>query len=453
MTRLIDRLREQGERGPVGTPAEPATPAVRVPADRAEAAGGAPTEQQDALDQVRQALLRDRPELLAAALAERRTLREGVAEILCRDNIVVGGMTREDLAENIAREIAGFGPIDPLLADPAVTDVMVNSPAEIYSERDGALQRSGARFRDEEHLKNTVLRVLAPLGRRLDNLNPYVDARLPDGSRLNVIIPPLATRGWTLTIRRFRREPFSLAELAGLGMMGGEVAAVLAGAARCRLNILVSGGAGSGKTTLLNALCLALADERQRLIAIEDAQELQLAGIHAVGLEARPPNLEGMGEVPIRQLVRNALRMRPDRLVIGEVRDAAAYDLVLAINTGHDGSMCTLHANSAADALRRMANLALTSGANLVHEAIREQILRAVDLVVHLARDEGGGRQVRELAVVRPPGLDGKVEVSDLLAPGEGDTALDNLRRRAGGRCAEERAGELLRLAEGLVPA
>jgi pilus assembly protein CpaF len=402
------------------------------------------TSTQDAIVAVRQALLQESPAVLEAT-ADRERLVDAVKSVLRRDSIVVAGRTRESLAEAVVDELAGFGPLQPLFADPRVTDIMVNHPSEVYFERDGVLHLSDLRFRDERHLRDTVCRILAPLGRRLDNLSPYVDARLPDGARVNVIIPPLATRGWAVTIRRFRQDPLGLEDLAAMGMFRIQHAELLRGIVQARMNVLVSGGAGSGKTTLLNAMCMCVPQDRERLITIEDAQELHLIRTHHVSLESRPPNLEGAGEVTIRQLVRNAMRMRPDRLVIGEVRDGAAYDFLLAANTGHSGSMCTVHANSAADALYRLENLALTAGQNIVLHAVRDQIIQGIDVVVHLVRDEAGLRRIDQIAAVDIR-VDGAGMSARDVSLGEARALYDRARVRGG----EGRAVALARIARGL---
>ena len=269
-----------------------------------------------------------------------------------------------------------MGPLEPLLGDPSVDEVMVNGPRAVYVERRGRLERVGVEFAGESELMHAIERVLAPLGRRVDEASPLCDARLPDGSRVNVVIPPLSLSGPCLTVRRFRREGFSLRELVGNGTLPAALAELLAVSVAARASILVSGGTGSGKTTTLNALSGAIPGE-ERIVTIEDAAELRLRQRHVVRLEARPANLEGRGEVTIRQLVRNALRMRPDRIVVGEVRGAEALDMLQALNTGHDGSLTTVHANSPEDALRRVETLALMAGVGLPHEAVREQAASA----------------------------------------------------------------------------
>jgi pilus assembly protein CpaF len=402
------------------------------------------------VDAVRQLLLRDHPGWAKHDQPiARDVLLSTVMDIICQQNLVVPQMTREALAEAVVREIAGFGPIDLLLAEPDVTDIMINGPALVYVEQAGTVRRSGLRFRNEAHLRDTVGRMLAPLGKRVDALCPFVDARLPDGSRLNVVIPPLATQGWTVTIRRFRQEPLSLPALAATGMMSPEMAEFLTALVKVRANLLVAGAAGSGKTTLLNALCACIAPERERLITIEDSQELRLPEIHCVALEARTANLEGLGEVNIRQLVRNALRMRPDRIVIGEVRDAAAFDFLQAINTGHSGSMCSIHANSALDALYRLENLVLTTGTNLVLGAVREYVVSALDVVIHLSRGADGMRRLAQVGVVAPSLVDNRPCVAELVGVAQPDfqIALGMLQARTHNRAGDVKAAELVRLA------
>ena len=321
---------------------------------------------------------------------------------------------RAQLAERVLRIATGLGPLEPLLADPEVDEVLVNGGGRVYVERAGCVEPAAASFADEAELMHAVERILAPLGRRVDEASPLCDARLPDGSRVNVVIPPLAVDGPCLTIRRFRRGGFSLDDLVENGTVPAPLAEFLAGAVQSRATILVSGGTGSGKTTTLNALSGAVGP-RERIVTIEDAAELRLRQPHVVRLEARPPNLEGAGEVTIRQLVRNALRMRPDRIVVGEVRGPEALDMLMALNTGHDGSLTTVHANSPEEALRRVETLALMGHATLPHAAVRDQVADAFDLIVHQARREGGRRRVTSVAeVVRVAGGAGTREVFTL---------------------------------------
>ncbi len=306
---------------------------------------------------------------------------------------------REALVARILRDTVGLGPLEDLLADPAVEEVMVNGPERVYVERCGRVEPTDVAFIDEEELRNAIERILAPLGRRVDELSPMVDARLDDGSRVNVVIPPLAIDGPALSIRRFGARRPGPRELVELGTLDEVQLGLLQRAVAERRSILISGGTGSGKTTLLNALSSFIA-AGERVVTIEDAAELRLQQRHVVRLESRPPSVEGKGEVTIRDLLRNALRMRPDRIVIGEVRGAEALDLLTALNTGHAGALSTVHANSPADALGRLETLALMAGLGLPHEAIADQVRRGLDLVVHLERGTGGSRRVTEIAEV-----------------------------------------------------
>ena len=323
----------------------------------------------------------------------------------------LSGDDRRALVARVVRLATGLGPLEPLLADPDVDEVMVNGPGEVWVERRGRIEQTAVAFASEADLRHAIERILAPLGRRVDEASPLCDARLPDGSRVNVVIPPLALGGPCLTIRRFRRQGFSLDDLVANGTMPDSLADFLRARVRARASVLVSGGTGSGKTTTLNALSGAIPED-ERIVTIEDAAELRLRQRHVVRLEARPANLEGRGEVSIRRLVANALRMRPDRIVVGEVRGAEALDMLSALNTGHDGSLTTVHANSPEDALRRVETLALMAGVGLPHDAVREQVASALDLVVHQARGADGHRRVESVAeVVRIVGGVGVREV------------------------------------------
>jgi pilus assembly protein CpaF len=327
-----------------------------------------------------------------------------VRELVDADAAVLEPATRARLCELILREAVGLGPLEELLADPAVEEVMVNGHERIYVERAGRIERTEVRFNSEQALRDAIERILTPLGRRVDELSPMVDARLDDGSRVHVVIPPLAVDGPSMSIRRFSAVRPGPRELVELGTISEELHDQLAAAVEARRSILVSGGTGSGKTTLLNALS-AFIDLGERVITIEDAAELRLRQPHVVRLESRPANVEGRGAVTIRELLRGALRMRPDRIVIGEVRGGEALDLLMALNTGHEGALSTVHANSPEDALRRIETLALMAGVGLPHEAIREQLGRGLDLVIHLARLSDGSRRVVEVAeVVRAAG-------------------------------------------------
>ena len=339
----------------------------------------------------------------AAALAGGRTaegdLAMAVRKLVAEEAVLLSAADREELAARVVRDSVGLGPLEVLLADPAVEEVMVNGPDRVYVERGGRIEPTAVAFADEEELRNAIERVLAPLGRRVDELSPMVDARLGDGSRVNVVIPPLALDGPVVSIRRFGARRPGPDELVALGTLSGQQRALLERAVAARRSVLVSGGTGSGKTTLLNALSSFVGAE-ERVVTIEDAAELRLQQSHVVRLESRPAGVEGRGEVTIRDLLRNALRMRPDRIVIGEVRGPEALDLLTALNTGHDGALSTVHANSPADALTRLETLALMAGVGLPHAAIAEQVRRGIDLVVHIQRRAEGSRVVTDVAEV-----------------------------------------------------
>src|ERR687890_2550154 len=312
---------------------------------------------------------------------------------------------RQRLVTEIADDVLGFGPIEPMLRDPTVTEIMVNAPDVIYVEREGRIYPAEGRFVDETHLRRVIDKMVGLVGRRIDESSPYVDARLPDGSRINAVIAPLCVNGGPyLTVRKFSPDPFQADDLVTFGTMSAKVAKFLSRAVSGRLNILVSGGAGAGKTTTLNVLSSWLPVD-ERIVTIEDAAELQLRQPHWLRLEYRPPNIEGRGEITIRDLVRNALRMRPDRIVVGEVRGGEALDMLSAMSTGHDGSLSTIHSGSPEEALRRIETLALMAGLGLPHEAIRAQVAGALDLVVHQARMADGTRRVVAVSeVVRVAG-------------------------------------------------
>ena len=338
-------------------------------------------------------------------------LPQAVTDLVDEDAAILAAPTRARLRELILREAVGLGPLEEVLADPTVEEVMVNGHDRVYVERAGRIERTEIRFPSEQALRDAIERILTALGRRVDELSPMVDARLEDGSRVHVVIPPLAVDGPSMSIRRFTAVRPGPAELVELGTITPQLHDELAAAVGARRSILVSGGTGSGKTTLLNALS-AFVDADERVITIEDAAELRLRQPHVVRLESRPANVEGRGKVTIRDLLRGALRMRPDRIVIGEVRGAEALDLLMALNTGHEGALSTVHANSPEDALRRIETLALMAGVGLSHQAIREQLGRGLDLVIHLARLSDGSRRVVEVAeVVRAAGSVGVREL------------------------------------------
>ncbi|HEU4905349.1 MAG TPA: CpaF family protein [Solirubrobacterales bacterium] len=346
---------------------------------------------------LRSRLVAQRREAAARGASSTGALEDQVRELVASEAALLGAGDREALVAQVLRDTIGLGPLEDLLADPSVEEVMVNGPDSVYVERGGRIERVEACFDGEEELRNAIERILAPLGRRIDELSPMVDARLADGSRVNAVIPPLAIDGPALSIRRFGVERPGPRELLALGTLTESQLALLEAAVGERRSILISGGTGSGKTTLLNALSgFVGADER--LVTIEDAAELRLQRRHVVRLESRPAGVEGRGEVSIRDLLRNALRMRPDRIVIGEVRGAEALDLLTALNTGHRGALSTVHANSPADALVRLETLALMAGVGLPHEAIAVQVRRGIDLVVQLERRGDGARRVTEIA-------------------------------------------------------
>ncbi len=336
----------------------------------------------------------------------RRTIRQMYETILEEESIVLSRAERERLFEQIVAEILGLGPLEPLLADDSITEIMVNGAKNIYVERSGKLERTSVTFESNEHLMRIIERIVAPLGRRIDESSPQVDARLKDGSRVNAVIPPISLIGPVLTIRKFFRVPLQVADLIRLGTATEEVMEFLRACVVAALNIIVSGGTGTGKTTFLNVLSSYIpADER--IITIENAAELQLRQDHVVTLESRPPNIEGKGEITIRDLVINALRMRPDRIVVGECRGGEALDMLQAMNTGHEGSMTTLHANNTREGLSRLETMVLMAGMELPHRAIREQIAAAIDLIIHLERLRDGSRRV--VAITEVQGMEGDV--------------------------------------------
>jgi pilus assembly protein CpaF len=327
-----------------------------------------------------------------------RVLR-AVTEQLTLDRTPLTREERRQLVREITDDILGYGPLEPFLREDSVTEIMVNAHDSIYVERSGRLERTQATFVDNAHLLRIIDKIVSQVGRRVDESSPMVDARLPDGSRVNAIIPPLALRGPTLTIRKFARDPYTMNDLIGFGTITGKSAQFLSACVRGKLNLLISGGTGTGKTTTLNALS-AFVPNDERIVTIEDAAELQLQQEHVITLESRPPNIEGQGEVRIRELVRNALRMRPDRIIVGEVRGAETLDMLQAMNTGHEGSLTTIHANSPRDALSRLETLVLTAGVDLPLRAIREQISSAFDVLVQISRLVDGSRRITHVTEV-----------------------------------------------------
>jgi pilus assembly protein CpaF len=336
----------------------------------------------------------------------RKTIQSLFEQILSEENIVLSRPERARLFEQISAEILGLGPLQPLLEDESITEIMVNGAKNIYVERKGKIFRVPVTFESNDHVMRIIDRIVAPLGRRIDESSPYVDARLADGSRVNAVIPPISLVGPTLTIRKFSKVPITLEQLVQFGTLTPESLQFLKACVEAKLNIVISGGTGSGKTTLLNILSSFIPSD-DRILTIENAAELQLRQEHVVTLESRPPNIEGRGEITIRQLVVNALRMRPDRIIVGEIRDDAALDMLQAMNTGHDGSMTTLHSNSPRDTLSRLETMTMMAGMELPVRAIREQVSSAIDLVVHQERMRDGSRRVVNITEVS--GMEGDV--------------------------------------------
>jgi pilus assembly protein CpaF len=338
----------------------------------------------------------------------RRQIEELFGKIADEEGLALTRAERVRMLEQITDEILGLGPMEPLLRDETITEVMVNGPQQVYIEREGRLELTNVTFQNDEHVMKIIQRIIAPIGRRVDESSPMVDARLADGSRVNAIIPPLSLVGPVITIRKFSATPFTVEDLVRFGTATPEMFEFLEACVKARLNIFVSGGTGSGKTTMLNILSSFIPDD-ERIVTIEDAAELQLRQEHVITLEARPSNIEGKGAIPIRELVRNALRMRPDRIVVGECRSGEALDMLQAMNTGHDGSMSTGHANTPRDMLSRLETMVLMSGMDLPLKAIREQIASAVDLIVHQNRLKDGTRKIVNITEVQ--GMEGDVIV------------------------------------------
>ena len=345
---------------------------------------------------------------LSNQLEVRRQIEELFSRIVEDEGLALTRAERVRMLEQITDEIIGLGPLEPLLRDESITEIMVNGPRQIYIERAGKLEMTNVAFQNDDHVMRIIDRIIAPIGRRIDESSPMVDARLTDGSRINAIIPPLPLVGPVLTVRKFATSPLTVEDLIRFGTATPEMFDFLKASVQARLNVFVSGGTGSGKTTTLNVLSSFIPND-ERIITIEDAAELQLRQEHVVTLEARPPNIEGRGAIPIRELVRNALRMRPDRIIVGEVRSGEALDMLQAMNTGHDGSMSTGHANNPRDMLHRLETMVLMAGVDLPLRAIREQIAAAVDLIVHTARLKDGSRKV--IAITEVQGMEGDVIV------------------------------------------
>jgi pilus assembly protein CpaF len=429
LLKRIERARPAAE-GEVQTPAvsPPAPPSGGAPQPPSETPGGPPAPPpaaaasrfagaMPARESFREAKFRVQNRLvneldpkldLSNQVEVRRQIEELFGKIADEEGLALTRAERVRMLEQITDEILGLGPLEPLLRDETLTEVMVNGPQQVYIERDGKLELTNVTFQNDEHVMRIIQRIIAPIGRRVDESSPMVDARLADGSRVNAIIPPLSLIGPVITIRKFAATPFTVDDLIRFGTSTPEMFEFLEACVKARLNIFVSGGTGSGKTTMLNILSSFIPDD-ERIVTVEDAAELQLRQEHVITLESRPANIEGKGAIPIRELVRNALRMRPDRIVVGECRSGEALDMLQAMNTGHDGSMSTGHANTPRDMLSRLETMVLMAGMDLPLRAIREQISSAVDLIVHQNRLKDGTRKITHITEVQ--GMEGEVIV------------------------------------------
>ena len=396
----------------VGTPPPPAPPASTAAATTSRFSGAMPAREsfREAKFRVQNRLINELdPKLdLTNQVEVRRQIEELFGKIADEEGLALTRAERVRMLEQITDEILGLGPLEPLLRDETLTEVMVNGPQQVYIEREGKLELTNVTFQNDEHVMKIIQRIIAPIGRRVDESSPMVDARLADGSRVNAIIPPLSLVGPVITIRKFSATPYTVDDLVRFGTSTPEMFEFLEACVKARLNIFVSGGTGSGKTTMLNILSSFIPDD-ERIVTIEDAAELQLRQEHVITLEARPSNIEGKGAIPIRELVRNSLRMRPDRIVVGECRSGEALDMLQAMNTGHDGSMSTGHANTPRDMLSRLETMVLMAGMDLPLRAIREQISSAVDLIVHQNRLKDGTRKIVNITEVQ--GMEGEVIV------------------------------------------
>jgi len=400
--------------------------------DRAPAAGGAPQLDQKGLmrsemfQSIRSAVLSS-INVSATVMRSRdlveKDLQSLIAEICIRDRLMVTAADQELMARELLNDMFGIGPIEPLLADDSITDILVNGPDQVYVERHGHLELTPIRFRDNAHVTNVAQRIAGSVGRRVDESSPMVDARLADGSRVNVVLPPLALKGTYISIRKFSKRSITFNRMVAQGNLSRAMARVLEIACACRCNILVSGGTGSGKTTMMNTLSYGI-DPGERIVTIEDAAELQLQQPHVVSMETRPINIEGVGAIDQRELVRNALRMRPDRIILGETRGAEAFDVLQAMNTGHDGSMSTIHANSARDALTRLESMVLMATRTLPLPSIRRQIAGALHLIIQLERMRDGVRRVTSVTEVA--GMEGDIIITQDLFTFEYDATAYN---------------------------
>jgi pilus assembly protein CpaF len=407
---LLKRIEESQGEGTTGQKEEGRSRLSTLQARRVSAPGVDPKRDTylDLKSRVQNRLLAELdPSMDISKVSEvRTTIQELFEQVLTEENIILSRPERHRLFEQIVAEILGFGPLQPLLEDDTITEVMVNGAKNIYIEKAGKIHRVPLSFESDDHVMRIIDRIVAPMGRRVDEASPYVDARLPDGSRVNAVIPPISLVGPVITIRKFFKNPITLEQLIEYGTITPEALQFLKACVEARLNLVISGGTGSGKTTLLNILSQFIPND-ERIVTIENAAELQMRQEHVVTLESRPPNIEGKGEVTIRSLVINSLRMRPDRIIVGEIRDEAALDMLQAMNTGHDGSMTTAHSNSPRDSLSRIETMTLMAGMDLPTRAIREQVSSAIDLVVHQERMRDGSRKVVNITEVS--GMEGEV--------------------------------------------
>ncbi|GIN62487.1 type II secretion system protein E [Robertmurraya siralis] len=343
----------------------------------------------------------------------RLAIERMISQFMSEEKVIISRRDKEILLTRLIDESVGLGPLEPLLQDDEITEILINGHSQVYIEKKGQLQLTGIQFRDEAHVRHIIDRVVAPLGRRVDESSPMVDARLPDGSRVNAVIPPVSLNGTLISIRKFRADPYQMSDLLDFGSLNEAMAQFIQAAVFAKMSVLISGGTGSGKTTLLNALARAI-PSGERVITIEDSAELKLGRPNVVGMEARPPNVEGTGEITIRQLVRNALRMRPDRIIVGEVRGAEAFDMLQAMNTGHEGSLTTVHANSPLDALKRVEGMVVMAGMDLPSKVIREYIVGALDLIIQGTRLPDGQRKLISISeVVKRP--NGEAEIQEIF--------------------------------------
>lgn len=353
----------------------------------------------------------------------RVTLDRIIGRYLADEQVVITRQDRDRLIARIIDESVGYGPLEPLLEDDEITEIVVNGPNKVFYEKGGKLHKTDIQFRDEEALRHVIDRIVAPIGRRIDVSSPMVDARLPDGSRVNAVIPPISLQGSLLSIRKFRKEPIQLEDLINFGSLTPEMATFLTSLVKAKLNIIISGGTGSGKTTLLNALACFI-PESERIITIEDMAELRIPHGHVAGMEARPANVEGKGEITIRQLVRNALRMRPDRIIVGEVRGSEAFDMLQAMNTGHEGSLTTVHSNSPNDALSRLEAMVMMSGVELSSTIIREYLVGAIDIIIQISRLPDGQRKMMSIAEIFKQ-EDGSIKIQEIFRFEQTDVSWD----------------------------